>query len=84
MSASYGGTSPLDYDAEEAGTLTLGDVSGILPDHKVSDYSSSPSSDSASSVSSVHGEKEEGKEEAEIAVSSLHCASVHIPVPPRR
>ncbi|KAJ7870721.1 pheromone A receptor-domain-containing protein [Mycena leptocephala] len=64
--------------------LTLGDVSGILPDHKVSDYSSSPSSDSASSVSSVHGEKEEGKEEAEIAVSSLHCASVHIPVPPRR
>ncbi|KAJ7842308.1 pheromone A receptor-domain-containing protein [Mycena leptocephala] len=70
--------SPLEYDTDEVGTLTLGDVSGMLPDYEESNCSSSPSSassDSASLVSSIHGEKEEGKEEAEIAVSSLHCAS---------
>ncbi|KAJ7883809.1 pheromone A receptor-domain-containing protein [Mycena leptocephala] len=91
MSASYGGISPLEYDAEKtrmlgAGEhdggekLTLGDVSGMLPDYKVSDYSSSASSlvSSASDTESVGGEQGE----AEIEVSSLHRASVHIPTPP--
>jgi hypothetical protein len=41
MSASYGGISPLDYDAEKAGTLMLGDVSGMLPDYEESNCSSS-------------------------------------------
>jgi hypothetical protein len=86
MSASYGGISPLEYDAdkarvlgegeydpEKAGSLTLGDVSGMLPDYKESDYSSSaPSSD----TESVHSAGEE------IEVSSLHRASVHITLSP--
>jgi hypothetical protein len=88
MSASYGGISLLEYDTEKVcmlgadeydggEKLTLGDVSGMLPDYKVSDYSSSPTSSSASSdTESVGGE--EG--EAEI-VSPLHRASIHIPVP---
>ncbi|KAJ7819147.1 hypothetical protein B0H13DRAFT_2453571 [Mycena leptocephala] len=55
LSASYGGISPLEYeDKEKASTLgdddahvlTLGDVSGILPDY--SDYSSSSAPSSAS------------------------------------
>jgi hypothetical protein len=66
--------------------LMLGDMSGMLPDYKESDYSSSAlsSSSSASSVSSSvnGGGAEEREEEAEIEVS-LHCASVHIPVLPR-
>ncbi|KAJ7854228.1 hypothetical protein B0H13DRAFT_2579110 [Mycena leptocephala] len=95
MSTPYGGVSPLEYDAEKtrmlgAGEydggekLTLGDVSGMLPDYEASDYSSSPSSassDSASSASSVYGEEEEGEEEAEIEVSPLHRASVTLPSP---
>jgi hypothetical protein len=58
MSPLYGGISPLNYDAEEsgmeydaekAGTLTLGDMSGMLPGYKESDYSlSAPSSDTES------------------------------------
>ncbi|KAJ7822244.1 pheromone A receptor-domain-containing protein [Mycena leptocephala] len=86
MSASYGGISPLEYDAdkarvlgegeydpEKAHGLTLGDVSGMLPDYKESDYSSSaPSSD----TESVHSDAEE------IEVSSLHRASVHITLSP--
>ncbi|KAJ7817143.1 hypothetical protein B0H13DRAFT_2379868 [Mycena leptocephala] len=40
MSASDGGILPLEYDAEKAGSLMLGDVSGMLPDYKESDYSS--------------------------------------------
>ncbi|KAJ7930459.1 pheromone A receptor-domain-containing protein [Mycena leptocephala] len=87
MSASYGGISPLEYDAdkarvlgegeydpEKAHGLTLGDVSRMLPDYKESDYSSSaPSSD----TESVHGSDAE-----EIEVSSLHRASVHITLSP--
>jgi hypothetical protein len=88
MSASYGGVSLLEYDAEKtrmlgAGEydggekLTLGDVSGMLPDHKESDYFSSPSVLSASpDTESVHSTGEE------IEVSSLHRASVHIPTAP--
>ncbi|KAJ7816325.1 hypothetical protein B0H13DRAFT_2380487 [Mycena leptocephala] len=58
MSASYRGILPLEYDtekarmeydAEKAGTLTLGDVSGMLTYYKASDYLSSPTSSSASS-----------------------------------
>ncbi|KAJ7870699.1 pheromone A receptor-domain-containing protein [Mycena leptocephala] len=77
MSASYGGISPLEYDAEKALAFGEDDVRGMLPDYDESSCSSSPSSacsDSASSASSVHGE-EEGKEEAEIEASSLHCTS---------
>ncbi|KAJ7828607.1 hypothetical protein B0H13DRAFT_2680090 [Mycena leptocephala] len=66
--------SGMEYDAEKAGTLTLADVGGMLPDYKTSDYSSSPTSSSASSdTESVHSAREE------IEVSSLHRASVHIP-----
>ncbi|KAJ7822241.1 pheromone B alpha 1 receptor [Mycena leptocephala] len=73
MSASYGGISPLEYE-EKAHGLSLGDVSGMLPDYKESDYSSSaPSSD----TESVHGSDAE-----EIEVSSLHRASVHITLSP--
>ncbi|KAJ7861348.1 pheromone A receptor-domain-containing protein [Mycena leptocephala] len=91
LSASYGGISPLDYDVEKAlafgedgagrekGTLMLGDVSGMLPEYKVGDYSSSPTSSSASSDTESVGGK--GEEEAEIEVLYLHRASVHIPIP---
>ncbi|KAJ7904113.1 pheromone A receptor-domain-containing protein [Mycena leptocephala] len=90
MSASYGGISLLEYDAEKAAlehegaggekglTLTLGDVSGMLPDYRESDYSSSSAPSSASSDTESVG----GEEEAEIEVSSLHLASVHVPTPP--
>ncbi|KAJ7854247.1 hypothetical protein B0H13DRAFT_2673435 [Mycena leptocephala] len=91
FSALYGGISPLRYDAEKAETLedgdahalTLGDVSGMLPDYKESDCSSSApsSSSSAPSASSVHSEEEEGEAE-EIEVSYLHRASVHITLCP--
>jgi hypothetical protein len=71
----------MEYNADEAGTLTLADVGGMLPDCKETDYSSSAppegegsDSDSASSVHGVDAE--------EIEVSSLHCASVHIPTLP--
>jgi hypothetical protein len=72
MSASYGGFSPLEYDAEKAlaygedgagrekGMLTLGDASGMLPDYKASDYLSSLTSSSASSDTESVGEEEEG------------------------
>jgi hypothetical protein len=60
--------SPLEYDAEKAGTVTLGDVSRMLPD-----YSSSAPSSSSSDTESVGGEEGE-----EIEVSSLHRASVQI------
>ncbi|KAJ7819152.1 pheromone A receptor-domain-containing protein [Mycena leptocephala] len=82
--SSYGGISPLECEDKEnaltlgdgdARALTLGDVSGMLPDDKESDYSSPPSS--ASSASS--DTESMGGEEAEIEVSSLHCLSVHIP-----
>jgi hypothetical protein len=77
MSASYGGISRLEYDVEKVGTLTLGDVSGMLPDYRGSDCcSSAPSSVSSSDTESVGGE-----EEREIEVSSLHRVSVHIPIP---
>jgi hypothetical protein len=82
MSASYGGISPLEYEDKEkaltlgdgdAHALTLGDVSGMLPDYKESDYSSSaPSSD----TEGVHSAGEE------IEVPSLHRASVHITLSP--
>jgi hypothetical protein len=66
----------MEYDAEKAGTLTLGDVSGMLLDYEVSDYSSSPTSSLASlDTESVGGEREE------IEVSSLHRVSMHIPTP---
>ncbi|KAJ7853001.1 hypothetical protein B0H13DRAFT_2359232 [Mycena leptocephala] len=73
MSASYGGISPLEYDAEKA--QTLGDVSGMSPDYKESGYSSFPSSASSapSDTESIHSAGEE------IEVSPLRCASVHIP-----
>ncbi|KAJ7817206.1 hypothetical protein B0H13DRAFT_2683229 [Mycena leptocephala] len=64
---SYGGISPLDYDAEKAGTLTLGDR------RDYSSSASSASSDSDSSASSVHGEEEE---EAEIEPACTRPASV--------
>ncbi|KAJ7869827.1 pheromone A receptor-domain-containing protein [Mycena leptocephala] len=88
MSASYRGISPLENDAEKvlafgedgAGrekgtlTLTLSDVSGMLPDYKASDYSSSPTSSSVlSDTETVHSAGEE------IEVSFLHreCSRPH-------
>ncbi|KAJ7803501.1 hypothetical protein B0H13DRAFT_2388965 [Mycena leptocephala] len=74
LSASYGGISPLESDAEKAALeyegaggekgmgLTLGDVSGMLPDYK----------------ETCGGDAEEGDTE----VSSLHRASVHITLSP--
>jgi hypothetical protein len=67
MSASYGSISPLEYDAEKALTLgdgdahalTLGDVSGMLPDDKESDYSSFAPSSASSDTESVGGEEGE-------------------------
>ncbi|KAJ7852990.1 hypothetical protein B0H13DRAFT_2581362 [Mycena leptocephala] len=88
LSASYGGISTLEYEDKEKG-LTLGDgdthaltlenVSEMLPDYKESDYSSS--SYSASSSASSDTESVGGEEEGEIEVSSLHRASMHIPIP---
>jgi hypothetical protein len=61
----------------------LGDVSGILLDYKVSDYPSSLSSSSSASSSALSDTESVGEEEeGEIEVSSLHRASVHIPIPP--
>ncbi|KAJ7842324.1 pheromone A receptor-domain-containing protein [Mycena leptocephala] len=88
MSALYGSVSPLEYEDKEkaltlgegdAHTLSLVDVGGMLPDYKVSDYSSSPSSSSSASSSASSDTESRGEEEGEIEVSSLHRTTMHIP-----
>ncbi|KAJ7643171.1 pheromone B alpha 1 receptor [Mycena polygramma] len=91
MSASYGA---LDYDKEKsfgALSLTMGDVGGMLPDYKESDYSTSSPTDSASSTGSpISSDAASSRpaspspapshahdEDADIEVSSLHRASVY-------
>ncbi|KAJ7816989.1 hypothetical protein B0H13DRAFT_2459161 [Mycena leptocephala] len=74
MSASYGGISTLEYDAEKTWLWAS------IMRARVSDYSSSPSSSSSVS-SSISSDTESvgGEQEGEIEVSSLHRVSVHIP-----
>ncbi|KAJ7809993.1 pheromone B alpha 1 receptor [Mycena olivaceomarginata] len=75
----------LEYDKEKSfGAMSFGDVSGMLPDYKESDYSSAPSSGaSASSASRPHtpAPAPSSGVEDDIEVSSLHRASVHVSEP---
>jgi pheromone a factor receptor len=84
VSASYGA---LSYEKDKTlnsaasfGALSLGDVTGVLPDYTQDDYSDpssgSSSASSAGSPTRTHTPVPPAAED-EIEVSSLHPASVH-------
>ncbi|KAJ6617170.1 pheromone A receptor-domain-containing protein [Mycena sp. CBHHK59/15] len=95
MSTSFGA---LDYvDKEKTlnnsasfGALSIGDVSGMLPDYKESDYSDPPTSGSSSSSSVGSRSRAHTPtpptptthDDSDIEVSSLHRASVYVVSPP--
>ncbi|KAJ7691152.1 pheromone A receptor-domain-containing protein [Mycena rosella] len=89
MSASFGALDYVDkekslHGAASFGALSLGDVSGMLPDYKEEDYSDpssgSSSASSAGTPSRTHTPTPPAAED-EIEISSLHRSSVYIAPP---
>lgn len=88
MSASFGALDYVDKEkpngAESFGALSLGDVGGLLPDYKESDYSDpssgSSSASSAGSPTRTHTPAPPAADD-EIEISSLHRTSVYITPP---